>query len=85
MESAPDPYIKLNTDGSAIGNPRLVGAGRILRDSSGISWTGNERYKCFTLTMKQMHARMLWRSGELINNTFCLFIAHVPVLYMPVM
>lgn len=31
-----DPYIKLNTDGSAIGNPRLVGARRLLRDNSGI-------------------------------------------------
>ena len=30
-----DPYIKLNTDGSAIGNPGLAGAGGILGDSSG--------------------------------------------------
>ena len=30
----PDPYIKLNTDGSAIGNPRLAGAGGILRNHS---------------------------------------------------
>ena len=30
----PNPYIKLNTDGSAIGNLRLAGAGGILRDSS---------------------------------------------------
>ena len=31
----PDPYIKLNTDGSAIGNLRLAGAGGLLRNSSG--------------------------------------------------
>lgn len=31
----PDPYIKLNTDGSAIGNLGLAGAGGILRNHSG--------------------------------------------------
>ena len=31
----PDPLIKLNTDGSAIGNLGLAGAGGLLRDSSG--------------------------------------------------
>ncbi|KAL0001818.1 hypothetical protein SO802_015599 [Lithocarpus litseifolius] len=31
----PDPYIRLNTDGSAIGNPWLASAGGILCDSSG--------------------------------------------------
>ena len=30
----PDPFIKLNTDGSAIGNLGLVGAGGLLRNSS---------------------------------------------------
>ena len=29
------PYIKLNTDGSAMGNPGIVDAGGILRDHSG--------------------------------------------------
>ena len=29
----PNPFIKLNTDGSAIGNPRLAGAGGLLRNS----------------------------------------------------
>ena len=31
----PDPFIKLNTDGSAIGNPGLAGAECLLRNSSG--------------------------------------------------
>ena len=31
----PDPYIKLNTDGSAIGNLGLAGAGGLLRDGLG--------------------------------------------------
>ena len=30
----PNPFIKLNTDGSAIGNPRLARAGGLLRNSS---------------------------------------------------
>lgn len=28
-------FIKLNTDGSALGNPRIIGAGGILRDYMG--------------------------------------------------
>ena len=31
----PYPYFKLNTDGSALGNPGLAGAGRVLRDYRG--------------------------------------------------
>ena len=31
----PDPFIKLNTDGSVLGNPGLAGAGGLLRNSSG--------------------------------------------------
>ena len=31
----PDPFIKLNTDGSALGNPGLAGAGGLLRNNSG--------------------------------------------------
>ena len=31
----PDPFIKLNTDGSAIGNPGLAGVGGFLRNTSG--------------------------------------------------
>ena len=31
----PDPFIKLNTDGNAIGNPGLAGARGLLRNSSG--------------------------------------------------
>ena len=31
----PYPYLKLNTDGSALGNPSLAGAGRVLRDHWG--------------------------------------------------
>ena len=34
------PYIKLNTDGSAIGNPGLAGAGGVLRDHRGQWITG---------------------------------------------
>ena len=34
-EFPPDPFIKLNTDGSAIGNPRLAGVRGLLRNSSG--------------------------------------------------
>ena len=34
-KASPDPYIKLNIDGSAIDNPRIAGAGGILRDHSG--------------------------------------------------
>ena len=37
---APDPYIKLNIDGSAIGNPRLAGARGLLRDGLGEWITG---------------------------------------------
>ena len=29
-----------------------------------------------------MLVRMRWQSGELTNNTFCLCMGHVPVLYM---
>ena len=29
-----------------------------------------------------MLVRMRWQSGELTNNTFCLCLGHVPVLYM---
>ena len=31
----PDPFIKLNADGSALGNPGLARAGGLLRNSSG--------------------------------------------------
>ena len=31
----PPPYLKLNTNGSALGNPGLVGAGGVLRDHRG--------------------------------------------------
>ena len=34
-KAPPDPYIKLNIDGSAIDNPRIAGARGILRDHSG--------------------------------------------------
>ena len=30
-----EPFIKLNTDDSSIGNPRMAGAGGLLRDSFG--------------------------------------------------
>ena len=30
-----EPFIKLNTDGNFIGNPRVAGAGGLLRGSSG--------------------------------------------------
>ena len=31
----PEPFIKLNTDGSSLGNPSLAGVGRLLHNSSG--------------------------------------------------
>ena len=31
----PHPYLKLNTDGSALDNPGLAGAGGVLRDHQG--------------------------------------------------
>lgn len=30
----PEPFIKLNTDGSSLGNPGLAGADRLLHNSS---------------------------------------------------
>ncbi|XVF32092.1 hypothetical protein REPUB_Repub17cG0052300 [Reevesia pubescens] len=35
MESTPNQYFKLNTDGSSIGNPRLARSGGMIRDSGG--------------------------------------------------
>ena len=37
---SPNPFITLNTDGNALGNPGIAGAGGILRDHLGqwISW-----------------------------------------------
>ena len=35
MVSPPFPYLKLNTDGSALGNLGLAGAGGVLRDHRG--------------------------------------------------
>ena len=32
---SPNPYIKINTDGSALGNPSIAGVGGILRDHLG--------------------------------------------------
>ena len=32
---SPNPYIKINIDGSALGNPGITGAGGILRDHLG--------------------------------------------------
>ena len=32
---SPNPFIKINTDGSALGNPGIAGAGGILRDHLG--------------------------------------------------
>ncbi|KAK9990920.1 hypothetical protein SO802_025905 [Lithocarpus litseifolius] len=76
----PDLYIKLNTDGSAIGNPRLARARGILRDLSGALWTRTGWYKCSTSTVKLMNVRMHWQSGELTNRTFCLSKVPIPVL-----
>ena len=35
-----EPNIKLNTNGSSIGNPRMVSVGGLLRDSSGLWISG---------------------------------------------
>ena len=35
MPPPPFPYLKLNTDGSALGNPGLAGAREVLRDHRG--------------------------------------------------
>ena len=32
--------------------------------------------------VKQMLVRMRWQSGELTNKTFCMYMGHVPILYM---
>lgn len=39
-DALPDPYVKLNTDGSAIGNLGMAGARGLLRDSSGFWISG---------------------------------------------
>ena len=36
-------WIKLNTDGSSLGNPRLAGGGGVLRDEHGNRMTGFSR------------------------------------------
>lgn len=48
MECSIRTFIKLNTNGSSLGNPRLTGAGRLLRNSSSAWVSGFSLHMGFT-------------------------------------
>ena len=45
-------------------------------------WIGTGWCRCSPFTLKQMHVRIHWRSGELTNRIFCLYIMVVLVLFI---
>ena len=65
----PYPYLKLNTNGSALGNPGLAGVGRVLRDHwgwwiSGFSLhVGLATNNMVELAVVKQGLKMAWNMG----------------------
>ena len=62
-----DPYIKLNIDGSAIGNPRIVGAGRILWDNLG-GWISGFSLNLGLASNNMVELAAIWHGLEMAWN-----------------